>query len=45
MDIAAALEHLRDQRWGMVETRDQFEFVLGAVAEEVEAMLKALPST
>jgi len=44
LDIAAALEHLRDQRWGMVETRDQFEFVLGAVAEEVQAMLKALPT-
>lgn len=35
IDIAATLEHLRDQRAGVVETRQQFEFVLMAVAEEV----------
>lgn len=35
IDIAATLEHLRDQRAGLVATRQQFEFVLMAVAEEV----------
>jgi hypothetical protein len=45
IDIAATLEHLRDQRAGLVETRQQFEFVLTAVAEEVHAILKALPQT
>lgn len=33
IDIAATLEHLRDQRAGLVETKQQFEFVLTAVAE------------
>lgn len=45
IDIAATLEHLRDQRAGLVETRQQFEFVLTAVAEEVHAILKALPQS
>ncbi|XP_063789916.1 receptor-type tyrosine-protein phosphatase-like N isoform X2 [Pseudophryne corroboree] len=43
IDIAASLEHVRDQRMGMVRTKDQFEFALTAVAEEVNAILKALP--
>ncbi|KAM4626896.1 receptor-type tyrosine-protein phosphatase-like N [Discoglossus pictus] len=43
IDIAASLEHVRDQRAGMVRTKDQFEFALTAVAEEVNAILKALP--
>lgn len=43
IDIAAALEHIRDQRLGLVRTKDQFEFALTAVAEEVNAILKALP--
>ncbi|KAM9790026.1 solute carrier organic anion transporter family member 5A1b [Neosynchiropus ocellatus] len=43
IDIAATLEHLRDQRPGMVQSKDQFEFALTAVAEEVNAILKALP--
>ncbi|XP_048462081.1 receptor-type tyrosine-protein phosphatase N2 [Rhincodon typus] len=43
IDIAATLEHLRDQRPMMVQTKDQFEFALTAVAEEVNAILKALP--
>ncbi|KAM6989487.1 receptor-type tyrosine-protein phosphatase N2-like [Tautogolabrus adspersus] len=43
IDIAATLEHLRDQRPGMVQTKDQFEFALTAVAEEVNVILKALP--
>lgn len=42
IDIAASLEHLRDQRAGMVVTKNQFEFVLLAIAEEVQAILKAL---
>ncbi|XP_044909024.1 receptor-type tyrosine-protein phosphatase N2 isoform X5 [Felis catus] len=43
IDIAATLEHLRDQRPGMVQTKGQFEFALTAVAEEVNAILRALP--
>ncbi|XP_050691832.1 uncharacterized protein LOC126983235 isoform X2 [Eriocheir sinensis] len=43
IDIAATLEHIRDQRPHMVRTKAQFEFVLMAVAEEVHAILKALP--
>nr|XP_029482639.1 receptor-type tyrosine-protein phosphatase N2-like isoform X1 [Oncorhynchus nerka] len=43
IDIAATLEHLRDQRAGMVQTKEQFELALTAVAEEVNAILKALP--
>uniref|UniRef100_A0A3P9IK50 Protein tyrosine phosphatase receptor type N2 n=1 Tax=Oryzias latipes TaxID=8090 RepID=A0A3P9IK50_ORYLA len=43
IDIAATLEHLRDQRPGMVQTKDQFEFALTTVAEEVNAILKAPP--
>ncbi|XP_037136004.1 receptor-type tyrosine-protein phosphatase N2 isoform X2 [Syngnathus acus] len=43
IDIAATLEHLRDQRAGMVHTKEQFEFALTAVAEEVNAILKAMP--
>lgn len=35
IDIAATLEHIRDQRPDMVTTKQQFEFVLMAVAEEV----------
>lgn len=44
IDIAATLEHIRDQRPDMVATKQQFEFVLMAVAEEVHAILKALPA-
>ncbi|XP_043524231.1 receptor-type tyrosine-protein phosphatase N2 isoform X3 [Frieseomelitta varia] len=43
IDIAATLEHIRDQRSDMVATKQQFKFVLMAVAEEVHAILKALP--
>ncbi|XP_044755325.1 receptor-type tyrosine-protein phosphatase N2 isoform X2 [Coccinella septempunctata] len=43
IDIAATLEHLRDQRVKMVASKQQFEFVLTAVAEEVHAILKVLP--
>ncbi|XP_026329243.1 receptor-type tyrosine-protein phosphatase N2 isoform X9 [Hyposmocoma kahamanoa] len=44
IDIAATLEHIRDQRVRTVATKQQFEFVLMAVAEEVHAILKALPA-
>uniref|UniRef100_A0AAY5KUJ7 Protein tyrosine phosphatase receptor type Na n=1 Tax=Esox lucius TaxID=8010 RepID=A0AAY5KUJ7_ESOLU len=43
IDIAATLEHIRDQRPSLVRTKGQFEFALTAVAEEVNAILKALP--
>ncbi|TSK62561.1 Receptor-type tyrosine-protein phosphatase-like N [Bagarius yarrelli] len=51
IDIAATLEHIRDQRPAglqkgkrtLKEHNDQFEFALTAVAEEVNAILKALP--
>ncbi|XP_071111973.1 receptor-type tyrosine-protein phosphatase N2-like [Haliotis cracherodii] len=43
IDMAATLEHIRDQRMGMVKTKEQFQFSLAAVAEEVHAILKALP--
>ena len=42
IDIAASLEHLRDQRIGLVKSKQQFEFVLLAVADEVQAILKSL---
>lgn len=42
IDIAASLEHIRDQRMGSVETKVQFEFTLSAIAEEVQALLQAL---
>jgi len=43
IDIAATLEHLRDQRPDMVKTKGQFEFSLTAMAEEVTAILSAAP--
>lgn len=43
IDIAATLEHIRDHRENLVRTKEQFEFALTAVAEEVNAILKALP--
>ena len=36
IDIAATLEHIRDQRPRTVATKQLFEFVLMAVAEEVK---------
>jgi protein tyrosine phosphatase len=44
VDVAAALEHIRDQRMDMVKTRDQFEFVLLCIAEEVQSILKVMSS-
>ncbi|XP_017755362.1 PREDICTED: receptor-type tyrosine-protein phosphatase N2 isoform X2 [Eufriesea mexicana] len=43
IDIAATLNDIRDQRPGMVTTKEQYKFVHMAVAEEVHAILKALP--
>ncbi|TNN05497.1 Receptor-type tyrosine-protein phosphatase N2 [Schistosoma japonicum] len=40
IDIAASLEHLRDQRPNMIKTLEQYEFVLSSTAEEVDAMLQ-----
>lgn len=42
MDIAATLEHLRDQRRGLVCTKEQLQFALSSVADEVNAILKVL---
>lgn len=42
LNIAASLEHLRDQRMGMVESEDQFKYVFSCVAEEVSALLRGL---
>lgn len=40
IDIAATLEHIRDQRNGAVAIKQQFQFVLQAVAEEVRTINK-----
>ena len=45
IDIAATLEHLRDQRAAMVKTKQQFEFVLLATAQEVSTILDAAATT
>jgi receptor-type tyrosine-protein phosphatase N len=42
IDLAATLEYLRDQRPGMIKTKNQFEFSFAVVTEEVQNMLKAL---
>ncbi|XP_078487218.1 receptor-type tyrosine-protein phosphatase N2-like [Ciona intestinalis] len=42
IDVAATLEYLRDQRMGMVASKQQMEFALTAVAEEVNGILKSL---
>lgn len=43
IDPRATLEHLRDQRVGLCATQAQFEFVLMALAEEIQIILNALP--
>lgn len=43
IDPRATLEHLRDQRVGLCSTQSQFEFVLVALAEEIQIILNALP--
>ncbi|EUB61958.1 Receptor-type tyrosine-protein phosphatase-like N [Echinococcus granulosus] len=44
LDVAASLEHLRDQRQGMIKSKAQFELVLAAIAEEVNMMLSSAAS-
>lgn len=41
LNLAATVEHLRDQRPHMVRTKAQFEFALSALVEETHAMLDA----
>lgn len=43
IDPRATLEHLRDQRVGLCASQSQFEFVLVALAEEIQIILNALP--
>ncbi|CAF2036598.1 unnamed protein product [Rotaria magnacalcarata] len=42
INIADTLEHIRGQRNKMIKTKEQFEFVFIAVAEEATDLLKAL---
>jgi len=42
MDVAATLEHLRDQRMSLVDNIQQYEFVLACIADETHAILKAI---
>ncbi|CAI5446471.1 unnamed protein product [Caenorhabditis angaria] len=42
IDVVATVEHLRDQRDGMVSTGDQFKLVYGCVAQEVNHLLKSI---
>ncbi|CAF3310877.1 unnamed protein product [Rotaria socialis] len=42
INIPATLEHIRGQRDKMIKTKEQFEFVFSAVAEEATDLLKAL---
>lgn len=39
INIAAGLEHLRDQRINLIRTKDQFAYALTAIAEEVQSVL------
>lgn len=42
LNIAGSLEHLRDQRMGMVGNLEQYKLAYACVAEEVQALLKNL---
>uniref|UniRef100_A0A8R1HP02 Protein-tyrosine-phosphatase n=1 Tax=Caenorhabditis japonica TaxID=281687 RepID=A0A8R1HP02_CAEJA len=42
IDVVATVEHLRDQRDGMVATGDQFKLVYGCVAHEINHLLKSI---
>ncbi|KAL5262128.1 hypothetical protein ACHWQZ_G007729 [Mnemiopsis leidyi] len=44
IDMEGAVEHLRDQRAGMVVTKEQYAFALSAVVEEIHNILGELPS-
>lgn len=43
IDPRATLEHLRDQRVGLCATQKQFEFVMVALAEEIQLIIDSLP--
>jgi protein tyrosine phosphatase len=43
LNIAGSLEHLRDQRMGMVSNAEQYKMVFSCVADEVTSLLKTLP--
>ncbi|VDO61539.1 unnamed protein product, partial [Onchocerca flexuosa] len=42
LNVAGSLEHLRDQRPGMVETCEQYKMVFVCLAEEIAAIVAAL---
>jgi len=42
LNIAASLEHLRDQRANMISNKEQYKFVVCCVAQEMDAQLKML---
>ena len=42
LDVAATLEHMRDQREHLVANETQYEFVLSCVADETQAILKTI---
>lgn len=42
LDVAASLEHLREQRMAVVANQTQYEFVLSCVADETHSILKSL---
>ena len=42
IDIAASLEHLRDQRPFLVSNGEQYKMVFSCVAEEVTSMIKSI---
>lgn len=44
IDMEAAVEHLRDQRQGMVVTKEQYAFALSAMVEEIHNILGEMPS-
>lgn len=44
IDMAATIEHLRDQRAGMVVTKEQYAFALAAFVEEVYSILEEMPT-
>ncbi|OAF69428.1 hypothetical protein A3Q56_02828 [Intoshia linei] len=44
LDISATLEHLRDQRRNVIETKNQFEFAFTSIAEQVTEMINTIPN-
>jgi receptor-type tyrosine-protein phosphatase N len=41
INLAATVEHLRDQRANMVKTKEQYEFALTALVEETQSLLRS----